>query len=154
MPPSVEQLVEQIHASRGRLVLALSGGGTRAIAALLATPGGSQTVYVQLDPSQFDPGDSMPLQDVGTVWVSDDGTGDELEIEVRVGIEPSVTGFDFAFGCLPVRASSTQTGQPAGRAAAPRAILVFLAALACLALRSARRPSRAAAVRRAHDAVS
>jgi len=41
---SVEQIVEQIHSSRGRFVLAISGGGGRAVSALLEMPGASRTV--------------------------------------------------------------------------------------------------------------
>jgi len=44
MPMMVEQLVKQMHASPIRLVLALSGGGSRAIAELLEVPGASRTV--------------------------------------------------------------------------------------------------------------
>jgi nicotinamide mononucleotide (NMN) deamidase PncC len=41
---SAEQLVEQIHDSPMRIVLATTGGGSRAIADLLAVPGGSRTL--------------------------------------------------------------------------------------------------------------
>ena len=41
---SSEQLVEQIHDTPGRIVLAVTGGGSRAIADLLAVPGGSRTL--------------------------------------------------------------------------------------------------------------
>ena len=46
----IEQLVEQIHASPGRVVLALSGGGSRAIAELLEVPGASRTVLEAVVP--------------------------------------------------------------------------------------------------------
>jgi hypothetical protein len=72
-------------------------------------PGGSRTVYVQLDPSDIDPTRSMSLQSVGLVRVSDANGTDELTFDVRVGIEPGVAGFDFAFdlglGCTPVNRS-------------------------------------------------
>ena len=44
MSLSIEQLVQQIHASPRRLVLAVAGGGSRAIAELLEVPGASRTV--------------------------------------------------------------------------------------------------------------
>ncbi len=50
MAQSVEQFVEQIHGSPGRVVLALSGGGSRAIADLLEVPGASRTVLEAVVP--------------------------------------------------------------------------------------------------------
>ena len=44
MFPSIEPLVEQIHAAPTRIVLAVAGGGSGAIAALLEVPGASRTV--------------------------------------------------------------------------------------------------------------
>jgi hypothetical protein len=44
MPISAEQLVQQIHDCPQRLVLAVTGGGSRAIAELLQVPGASRTV--------------------------------------------------------------------------------------------------------------
>ena len=44
MPPSTEQLARQIHDGGTRFVLALSGGGSRAIAELLEVPGASRVV--------------------------------------------------------------------------------------------------------------
>lgn len=44
MSPSIEQLVDEIHAAPARIVLALAGGGSGAIAALLEVPGASRTV--------------------------------------------------------------------------------------------------------------
>ena len=41
---SAAQLVQQIHASPGRIVLAVSGGGSRAIAELAEVPGASRTL--------------------------------------------------------------------------------------------------------------
>ncbi len=50
MPLSASQLVEQIHASAGRIVLAISGGGSRAIADLLEVPGASRTLLEAVVP--------------------------------------------------------------------------------------------------------
>jgi len=47
---SVEQLVEQVHASPDRVVLAITGGGSRAVAELLQTPGASKTVLEAVIP--------------------------------------------------------------------------------------------------------
>jgi len=47
---STEQLVEQIHDSPTRIVLAASGGGSRAIADLLEVPGGSRTLLEAVVP--------------------------------------------------------------------------------------------------------
>jgi hypothetical protein len=47
---SPEQLVQQIHDSPTRIVLAASGGGTRAIADLLEVPGGSRTLLEAVVP--------------------------------------------------------------------------------------------------------
>ncbi len=47
---SPEQLVEQIHDSPTRIVLAVTGGGSRAIADLLAVPGGSRTLLEAVVP--------------------------------------------------------------------------------------------------------
>lgn len=44
MSLSVKQLVDKIHAAPTRIVLALTGGGSGAIAALLEVPGASRTV--------------------------------------------------------------------------------------------------------------
>ncbi len=50
MPVSIEQLVQEIHASTGQIVLALSGGGSGAIARLLEVPGGSRTLLEAVVP--------------------------------------------------------------------------------------------------------
>ncbi len=47
---SPEQLVEQIHDSPTRIVLAATGGGSRAIADLLEVPGGSRTLLEAVVP--------------------------------------------------------------------------------------------------------
>jgi nicotinamide mononucleotide (NMN) deamidase PncC len=47
---SLEQLVQQIHDSRTRIVLAAAGGGSRAIADLLEVPGGSRTLLEAIVP--------------------------------------------------------------------------------------------------------
>ncbi len=47
---SAEQLVEQIHDSPTRIVLAATGGGSRAIADLLEVPGGSRTLLEAVVP--------------------------------------------------------------------------------------------------------
>ncbi len=44
MHPTVRQLVEALHESPSKCALVVTGGGTGAIAALLAVPGGSRTV--------------------------------------------------------------------------------------------------------------
>ena len=44
MADAIRELVEQIHASSGQIVLAAAGGGSGAIAELLAVPGASATV--------------------------------------------------------------------------------------------------------------
>ncbi len=54
LPLSAKQLVEQIHASPWRIVLALSGGGSRAIAELLEVPGASRTVLEAVVPYSED----------------------------------------------------------------------------------------------------
>ncbi|MFZ1932489.1 MAG: hypothetical protein WAU84_01980, partial [Thermoguttaceae bacterium] len=48
--PSAEQLVEQIHDSPTRIVLAVAGGGSRAIADLLEVPGASRTLLEAVVP--------------------------------------------------------------------------------------------------------
>ena len=50
MSLSIEQLVERIHASPRRIVLAVSGGGSRAISELLGVPGASRTVLEAVVP--------------------------------------------------------------------------------------------------------
>jgi nicotinamide mononucleotide (NMN) deamidase PncC len=50
MLPSPEQLVQQIHDSPTRLVLAVTGGGSRAIAELLDVPGSSRTLLEAVVP--------------------------------------------------------------------------------------------------------
>jgi len=44
MSPTIEQLVDRVHRSSTRLVLAVTGGGSRAISHLLEVPGASRTV--------------------------------------------------------------------------------------------------------------
>ena len=48
--PTVEKLIRQIHAGSGQMVLAVTGGGSQAIADLLAVPGGSRTVLEAIVP--------------------------------------------------------------------------------------------------------
>src|SRR5436853_790498 len=43
-------IVAKIHAARGQIVLAITGGGTAAIANLLVVPGGSRTVLEAVVP--------------------------------------------------------------------------------------------------------
>jgi nicotinamide mononucleotide (NMN) deamidase PncC len=50
MPISVEQLISDIHDSPTRLVLAVAGGGSRAVAQLLEMPGASRTVIEAVVP--------------------------------------------------------------------------------------------------------
>ena len=50
MPITVQQLVEQIHASPTRIVLGVTGGGSRAIADLLEVPGASRTLLEAVVP--------------------------------------------------------------------------------------------------------
>ncbi len=50
MLPSTEQLVQEIHDRPTRIVLAASGGGSRAIADLLEVPGGSRTLLEAVVP--------------------------------------------------------------------------------------------------------
>jgi nicotinamide mononucleotide (NMN) deamidase PncC len=50
MSPSVEQLVERMHASPCALVLAIAGGGSRAIADLLEVPGASRLLLEAVVP--------------------------------------------------------------------------------------------------------
>jgi len=50
MPLTTHQFVEQIHASPVQIVLAASGGGSRAIADLLEVPGASRTVLEAVVP--------------------------------------------------------------------------------------------------------
>ena len=50
MSVSIEQLVSRIHAAQTRLVLAVSGGGSRAIADLLEVPGASRSVLEAVVP--------------------------------------------------------------------------------------------------------
>ncbi len=47
---AVEELVAKIHAAPGQMVLAVTGGGSRAIAELLAVPGGSRTLLEAVVP--------------------------------------------------------------------------------------------------------
>ena len=47
---TVENLVREIHAKLGRMVLAVTGGGSRVIGELLSVPGGSRTVLEALVP--------------------------------------------------------------------------------------------------------
>ncbi len=50
MAVSTEQLVEAIHASDARIVLAISGGGCGAVGELLSRPGGSRTILEAIVP--------------------------------------------------------------------------------------------------------
>jgi len=50
MANDIQKLVEVIHGSPGRLVAALSGGGTRALAELLEVPGASRTLLEAVIP--------------------------------------------------------------------------------------------------------
>jgi len=50
MSISITQLVEQIHAAPTRIVLALAGGGSRAISQLLEVPGASRTLLEAVVP--------------------------------------------------------------------------------------------------------
>lgn len=50
MDCSVEQLIECIHASATRVVMAVSGGGSRAVAELLEVPGASRTLLEAVVP--------------------------------------------------------------------------------------------------------
>ena len=50
MTSTIEQLVEQIHAAPEKMVLALSGGGSRALAELLEVPGASRTLLEAVVP--------------------------------------------------------------------------------------------------------
>ncbi len=45
-----EQLIENVHASAARMVLAVTGGGTQAIADLLAVPGASESILEAMVP--------------------------------------------------------------------------------------------------------
>ncbi len=47
---STQELVSQIHAAPGQMVLAITGGGSRAIADLLEVPGGSRTLLEAVVP--------------------------------------------------------------------------------------------------------
>jgi hypothetical protein len=47
---TVEQLVVQIHAAPGQMVLAVTGGGSAAISGLLTVPGGSRTLLEAIVP--------------------------------------------------------------------------------------------------------
>jgi nicotinamide mononucleotide (NMN) deamidase PncC len=48
--PATEELIAQIHRSAGRLILSLSGGGTRAVSALTEIPGASRTLLEAVVP--------------------------------------------------------------------------------------------------------
>jgi nicotinic acid mononucleotide adenylyltransferase/nicotinamide mononucleotide (NMN) deamidase PncC len=50
MNPSLRRLIEALHAGPYRYVIAATGGGTSAVAALLSVPGGSRTVLEALVP--------------------------------------------------------------------------------------------------------
>src|SRR5207245_3426254 len=50
MGPALSAMIERIHASGHRLVLAVSGGGSGAIAELLRVPGGSRTLVEAIVP--------------------------------------------------------------------------------------------------------
>src|SRR5579884_1150599 len=50
MDPSLRRLIEALHAGPYRYVLAVTGGGTGAVAALLSVPGGSRTVLEAVVP--------------------------------------------------------------------------------------------------------
>ncbi len=50
MSQTIEQLVERIHASQGRVMIVSSGGGGRAIAALMEVPGASRTLLEAVVP--------------------------------------------------------------------------------------------------------
>jgi hypothetical protein len=50
MDPAVRQLVEAIHQTGGKTVLAVTGGGTGAAALLLGIPGGSRTILEVITP--------------------------------------------------------------------------------------------------------
>jgi hypothetical protein len=50
MNPSLRRLIEALHAGPYRYVVAVTGGGTGAVAALLSVPGGSRTILEALVP--------------------------------------------------------------------------------------------------------
>jgi len=50
LPLSVEQLVQQIHDSPGRIVLVVAGGGSQAIGQLVEVPGASRTLLEAIVP--------------------------------------------------------------------------------------------------------
>jgi hypothetical protein len=50
MEPATRRLIEAIHAAPLRCVLAVTGGGTRAVAMLLDVPGGSRTILEAIVP--------------------------------------------------------------------------------------------------------
>src|SRR5262245_56627496 len=50
MDPATRRLIEAIHATPFRCVLALTGGGTQAAAMLLNVPGGSRTILETIVP--------------------------------------------------------------------------------------------------------
>ena len=50
MPASARQFIEQIHASGRRFVIALTGGGSQAVADLLVVPGGSRSILEAVVP--------------------------------------------------------------------------------------------------------
>jgi hypothetical protein len=50
MPPSNEGLIQRIHDSPGRIVMAVAGGGSRAISDLLELPGASRTLLEAVVP--------------------------------------------------------------------------------------------------------
>lgn len=54
MPPSIEEIVSQIHESPVMVVIAIAGGGATAIARLLEAPGASRTVLEAVVP--YSPG--------------------------------------------------------------------------------------------------
>src|SRR5262245_3945327 len=47
---SPSELIRQIHGASGQMVIAVTGGGSRAIAELLEVPGGSRTVLEAIVP--------------------------------------------------------------------------------------------------------
>src|SRR5438552_6213805 len=50
MDPATRRLIEAIHAAPFKCVLALTGGGTQAVALLLNVPGGSRTILETVVP--------------------------------------------------------------------------------------------------------
>jgi hypothetical protein len=128
-----EQLVQQIHDSPTRIVLAATGGGSRAIADLLEVPGGSRTLLEAVVPY------SAPAM---IAWLG--GMPDEF-CSARAGRAMAMAAFHRArrYEATNISAASLPFGEGPGEAEdRPQEQPSQLAGVACTASLATDRPKR------------